>query len=145
MTRYPTLAWRSALSSLARRASVGLLALVSILALTGEAGLATAAEISPAAAQGSAQASRTDASREYWQKRYRNLQTLVASLELELEQARASYSRMRHERRLRGETRTELLEEIAQLEKRLAKARSDLEEFPERARAAGALPGWFRD
>ena len=144
MTRYPTLT-RSALSRLGRRTSVGLLALVSILVLTGEEGLAASAEISLAAAQGSAQAGRADANREYWQKRYRNLKTLVESLELELEQARAIYSRERHDRRLRGETRTELLEEIAQLEKRLAKARSDLEEFPERARAAGALPGWFRD
>jgi hypothetical protein len=144
MTRYPILTW-SALSRLARRAGMSLLALVSILGLAGEAGLAASAEISLAAAQGSSQVDRADARREYWQKRYRNLKELVVSLELELEQARAEYSRKRHARRLRGENRIELLGEIAQLEKRLAKAQSDLQEFPERARAAGALPGWFRD
>jgi len=144
MTRYPTLT-RGVLSRLVRRTSVGLLTLVSILALAGEAGLAASAEISLAAAQSSAQASRADASREYWQKLHRNLKALVLSLELELEQARASYSRKRHDRRLRGETRVDLLGEISQLEKRLAEAERDLQEFPERARAAGALPGWFRD
>jgi DNA repair exonuclease SbcCD ATPase subunit len=106
---------------------------------------ATSAVVSLWAATEAAGASPANAGKEYWQKRYQELKELVASLEQEIENKRRIYSRKRHDRRLRGEARSDLLEQIAELEKQLAKAQGDLEAFPEEARRAGALPGWFRD
>lgn len=137
---------RASPARLARGAVAGLLAsLTMVLGVTRGAVLLGAASVWLSAAPRCAQASPSEGGREYWQTRYRELKSLVANLRSELEQKRAEYSRRRHDRRLRGETRTQLLEQIADLEKRLAAAERELAEFPETARKAGALPGWFRD
>ena len=130
---------------LVRRAATGLLTCLSILGVARGAALVTSAAVSLSAAPETARASWQDVSKEYWQKRYRELASLVTSLEQELENKRSAYTRNRHNRRLGGEAKSDLLAQIADLEKQLAKAERELQEFPEAARKAGALPGWFRD
>jgi septal ring factor EnvC (AmiA/AmiB activator) len=130
---------------LSRRTPGSQLTCASIFGVARGAALVAPAAVSLLAAPQMALASASDARKDYWQKRYRNLKRLVASVESELEQKRSVYSRERHNGRLRGDARTDLLQEIANLEKRLAKAERDLLEFPDAARKAGAQPGWFRD
>ena len=81
----------------------------------------------------------------YWVERYHKLHSAETSLQSELGAARARHSRGRRANRLRGEERGELRKDIVRMEKELARVERDLAAFPEEARRAGALPGWFRD
>ena len=83
--------------------------------------------------------------RQHWVQRYETLRTQEKELREKLEEARAQYSRGRRANRVRGEERVEVVERIEKLEKELAQAQRKLAAFPEEARKAGALPGWFRD
>lgn len=87
----------------------------------------------------------TDVQREKWVAQYQQLQLRHAQLEQQLAQARVDYSRGRSTRHLRGEGKAGLLKELTRLEDEFAKADQELKDFPDTARKAGALPGWFRD
>jgi peptidoglycan hydrolase CwlO-like protein len=105
-------------------------------------GLAT---LIAAAAATTVSASSDEQTRQQWVQSYDTLRDQEKGLREKLEKARAQYSRGRRANRLRGEERAEVVEEIEKLEKELEKAQRDLAAFPEKAREAGALPGWFRD
>lgn len=94
---------------------------------------------------GSAAQDDLSGKRAKWVAEYQDLQMRHARLEQDLEQARADYSRGRSTKHLRGEGKAGLLKEIARLEDEFAKADEELKDFPDKARRAGALPGWFRD
>jgi len=94
----------------------------------------------------SSAAAGDDAMREQWVKRYEELQARRAKLQQDYDSAVADYSRARTTRKnLPGEGKAGLVQEIARLKDELAKADQEVAEFPDVARAAGALPGWFRD
>jgi hypothetical protein len=112
-----------------RRLSIGLLAVAALA--TSAPFVAGAGDDGP--------------SREEWVRRYETLRSHEKELRESLEEARAEWSRGRRGNRLRGERRAELREEIEKLERDLEQAQRDLAAFPEKARKAGALPGWFRD
>ena len=90
-------------------------------------------------------AAQDDIEREQWVAAYHDLQLRHARLTRELEQARKDYSRGRSSRQLRGEGKAALIEQIAALEDGLTNVNQELRAFPDTARRAGALPGWFRD
>jgi septal ring factor EnvC (AmiA/AmiB activator) len=115
-------------------------ALISQLGLCGLLFLALVVAAPPAAA-----ADDMESKRQHWVQRYETLRAQEKELREGLEEARAEYSRGRRKSRPRGEERAELVEKIEKLETDLAQAQRDLEAFPEKARQAGALPGWFRD
>ena len=98
-----------------------------------------------AAAPSAAGAGDGEAKQQHWVARYETLRSHEKELSEGLEKARAEYSRGRRGNRLRGEKRAEVVQEIERLEKELVDARRKLADFPEEARKAGALPGWFRD
>ena len=83
--------------------------------------------------------------RQTWVARYETLVSQEKELREDLEEARVEYSRGRRGNRLRGDRRVEVVEAVERLEKELTQAQRELADFPEKARAAGALPGWFRD
>ncbi len=86
-----------------------------------------------------------DAKREEWVQRYQELLTRTATLKSNYESALADYSRARSTRDLTGEGKAGLVKEMNRLKEELADAEKELAEFPDVARRAGALPGWFRD
>jgi len=90
-------------------------------------------------------ASAGDADRAYWVGRWEKLQAKHAEVAAQLESARVEYRRGRIGNRGRGEERVELLERIERLERELADLDEQIAAFPEEARRAGALPGWFRE
>ena len=81
----------------------------------------------------------------YWVERYQALHSAEKSLRSELLAALSRQSRGRRANRLRGEERGELWKEILRMKQELARIESKIAAFPEEARKAGALPGWFRD
>ena len=90
-------------------------------------------------------ASSDEQIRQQWVQRYDNLRSQEKELREKLKAVRAQYSRGRNNYRLRGDERVEVVAQIEKLEKGLARTQRDLAAFPEEARKAGALPGWFRD
>jgi hypothetical protein len=106
------------------------------------AGLATALIVGATSA---AFAADDDGKRAEWVRKYQSLQLQHAQLEQELEEAKIDYSRGRSRKRLRGEGKAGLVEEIARLEEEFDKVDQELANFPNEARKQGALPGWFRD
>lgn len=90
-------------------------------------------------------AGSTEEVKQHWVDRWNTLHAQQAELSAELASARADYRRGRRANRGRGEERVELLATIARLEKELSGVEQALAAFPEEARRAGALPGWFRD
>jgi len=87
----------------------------------------------------------TDADRDYWQAEYREVMTEARDARAALEAAENAYSQMQQRNYPRGEAREALVAERKAARERLEKAEAAAEAFPERARRAGALPGWFRD
>jgi hypothetical protein len=98
--------------------------------------------VSPLASRG---ADTDGAKREEWVQKHEDLKAKHAKLRSGLEQARADYGRGRSTRKLRGEGKTGLVADIQRMQKELAESEQALSDFPEEARRAGALPGWFRD
>lgn len=86
-----------------------------------------------------------NAIRDYWIEQWHGLQEQKQELTRQLEEARIEFRHGRRANRGRGDERAEVLERIARLEGELAIAEEELAAFPEKARKAGALPGWFRD
>jgi hypothetical protein len=86
-----------------------------------------------------------DAVKNHWVGQWNKLRAQQQELSSELESSRIEYRRGRRANRVRGPERAEVLERIAALEKELAAVEIALESFPEKARKAGALPGWFRE
>ena len=115
-------------------------ALISQLALCGFLLLAVLVAAPPAAAGGD-----MESKRQHWVERYETLLAQEKQLREELEEARIVYSRGQRDNRPRGEERAELVDKIPKLEADLTQVQRDLEAFSEKARQAGALPGWFRD
>ena len=87
----------------------------------------------------------SDAVRAEWQGRYRDLIEQQRMALERLEAARAAYADGRQRKRLRGEHKLEVMEELGHAEADYQKARDELEAFPEEARRAGIPPGWLRD
>jgi len=90
-------------------------------------------------------ADERDENRDYWQKRYRELKQRVEAARSEHERALAAYSKGRQRNRLRGEPKVEVMDRLDRAKRELAEAERAWSAFPEEARRAGALPGWFRD
>jgi predicted nuclease with TOPRIM domain len=86
-----------------------------------------------------------EAKRKEWVQKYEELVNRHATIQADLERARADYSRGRSTKHLRGEGKSGLVEEIQRLEDEFAKVDRELQEFPDLARRDGAYPGWFRD
>jgi septal ring factor EnvC (AmiA/AmiB activator) len=88
--------------------------------------------------------SASEPDRAYWVNRLAELNTKQHEISTELSEVRIDYRRGRRANRGRGEERAKLLDRIAELEGKLATVEQELAAFPEQARQAGALPGWFR-
>lgn len=86
-----------------------------------------------------------ESKRKEWVQKYEELLARHASLQAQLEQARTDYSRGRSTRDLVGSGKAALVAELDRLEKEFAEVDAELKDFPDQARRAGALPGWFRD
>lgn len=85
------------------------------------------------------------AKREKWVTAYQELKQKHVQIDTELKQARQDYSRGRSTKHLRGEGKAGLLDEIKRLEEEFASVDQELQALPDKARADGAYPGWFRD
>ena len=92
-----------------------------------------------------AQAQDEEADRDYWVKRYENLVTDLEEARSRVDIATLNYTRARTRNYPRGEALKELEVEKDKAIKELAELEVQFEEFPDEARRAGALPGWFRD
>ena len=90
-------------------------------------------------------AEEDDGKRQEWTRRHQELKAKHAGLGQDLAQARIEYSRGRSNRHPRGEGKAALIAEIARLEEEFARVDQEFQDFPEKARRQGALPGWFRD
>jgi len=86
-----------------------------------------------------------DALKSQWVAQWHALHAREKAISAELREARIEYGRGRRANRRRGAERAEVLARIDRLERQLAIVESDLATFDERARRAGALPGWFRE
>jgi hypothetical protein len=87
----------------------------------------------------------SDEVRAEWQERYRDLIEQERRASERLEAARTAYADGRQRKRLRGERKLEVMEELDNAEADHQKARDELEAFPEEARRAGIPPGWLRE
>jgi hypothetical protein len=85
-----------------------------------------------------------EAAKAEWQDRYHELMTRVESLRARYEAQSLAYRKSRKRSVPRGEEREALRIEVERLEQELAAAEQELADFPDEARRAGALPGWFR-
>jgi len=83
--------------------------------------------------------------KKYWQDLYRKALAHERTASQRLEELRAQWTRERHSQHLRGDEKSDLEAEIDKAEKDLAKAHDEVESIPERARQAGAPPGWLRE
>lgn len=92
-----------------------------------------------------AQEERKAERKAYWQDLYRTALERERKAEARLDAAQATWSRGRGDDRLRGEPRAAALKELEDARKELEKARADVASIPERARQAGAPPGWLRE
>ncbi len=79
-----------------------------------------------------------------WQERYRDVLQRADSAHIRHADAKAAYRDGRQRKRLRGERKRAVLEEIRQAEIELQAAEEALEAFPDQALHAGVLPGWLR-
>jgi len=79
-----------------------------------------------------------------WQDRHRELVARVESLRTRYAEQSRLYRSARHRSKPRGDDREKLRVEVERLEQELASAEQELADFPDEARRAGALPGWFR-
>jgi hypothetical protein len=86
-----------------------------------------------------------EADREYWVQRYETLVSDLASARARVDLSQLNYTRARTRNYPRGEALKELEAERDKAIKELAELEEQFEEFPDEARRAGALPGWFRD
>jgi len=114
--------------------------------LVGVGALALAA---PAVAQtqrpGAGDAGATDSVKEYWQGRYRELLLGQRRAHQRLERAEGVWTRGQRNGELRGDPRVEARKELEAARAAARAADRALEEFPDRARRAGVLPGWLRE
>lgn len=99
----------------------------------------------PAAAEGQGDESDTLAEKTYWQEQHRKLAEELAWAKHAHETAVLTYAKKKQRRRLRGEPKEEVLSALEETEARLEAAQAAYDRFPEEARRAGALPGWFRE
>jgi len=83
--------------------------------------------------------------RDYWVSRYEKLVSEVEGLRSKVDTLKLNYTRARTRNYPRGEALKELEADRDKAITELAEKEAELEEFPEEARRAGALPGWFRD
>jgi hypothetical protein len=81
----------------------------------------------------------------YWTSRHHDLVERVRDANARLEAARDTYRHGIHRPRRDEARKTELQRAIAEAEAGLGEARRALDELPEEARRAGALPGWIRE
>jgi hypothetical protein len=86
-----------------------------------------------------------DELRDYWVKKHQNLQAEVLDLRSRFDLLDTQYRKSRQRNYPRGEERNRIRAERDAVEKELAVKEQELADFPDEARRAGALPGWFRD
>jgi hypothetical protein len=92
-----------------------------------------------------AQAQDEEADKDYWVQRYETLVSDLDAARARVELSQLNYTRARTRNYPRGEALLELEVERDKAELELAKLEEEFEAFPDEARRAGALPGWFRD
>jgi len=83
--------------------------------------------------------------RDYWVGRYEKLVSEVEGLRAKVDTLQLNYTRARTRNYPRGEALKQLEADRDKAVKELAEKEAELEDFPDEARRAGALPGWFRD
>jgi hypothetical protein len=83
--------------------------------------------------------------RDVWVKRYETLKAEVAELEMRVETLEGQYTRARRRNYPRGEPLQQLVTDLEEARVEYAAKKEEWENFPDEARRAGALPGWFRD
>lgn len=109
------------------------------------AGLLLCALLAPVAWGPAAAMAEDSADKAYWQEQYLEVVREQREAREALAEAEHAYTNMQQRSYPRGEGRRAIQEQLAAARVRLEKAERALEEFPERARRAGALPGWFRE
>jgi peptidoglycan hydrolase CwlO-like protein len=95
--------------------------------------------VTPAQAQNAEESAKAE-----WQDRYQTLTAKVERLRADYASRSNSYSKARHRNYPRGEELDKMRADVERLEQELAAAEQELADFPDEARRAGALPGWFR-
>lgn len=105
-------------------------------------GLSALAGSAPAS---SPQPDASESEKTYWQGRHRELAEELAWAKHAHDTAVLTYDKRRQRQRLRGEKRAEVKDWLKDTKDRLEKAEEAMAAFPEEARRAGALPGWFRE
>ena len=121
------------IGQLRRRTAVGTVCVALIAAAAGVAG-AQPPDASPEAQQ-----------KAYWQTLHHDIVERIRDASERLEQARGTYARVRHHRKLQDQGKLDVATEIAAAEADLRAAHAELEAFPDGARRGGALPGWLRE
>jgi chromosome segregation ATPase len=81
----------------------------------------------------------------YWRAQARELRAQRDAARQRYEAAHTTYKKMRQKNYPTGEARAKITTEYQDAEAALAKAEQEIEELPERARRAGAAPGWIRE
>jgi multidrug resistance efflux pump len=84
------------------------------------------------------------AQREYWQEALGRARSDLAVAKQNLNDAQVSYQNMRHRRRVRGEEKQLIIDEVESATAKLWDAQQTLEAATIAARRAGVPPGWFR-
>ena len=86
-----------------------------------------------------------EAKKKKWVTEYQSLTASHAALQAKHARLMDEYSRRRNSIYLRGDRKGSIMVEIKEVEAELAKSQQEVDAFPDKARRAGALPGWFRD
>ncbi len=86
-----------------------------------------------------------EADRDYWVHRYETLQTEVMDLRTRVDMLTEQYTRAKRRNYPRGERLDQLRMDLDESRAELAKKEAEWKAFPNEARRAGAMPGWFRD
>ena len=94
---------------------------------------------------GGAALAQDEADRDYWVHRYETLVKEVEMLRTRADVLATNYRKARQRNYPRGAELYALEEERNKARAELAEKEQELEDFPDEARRAGALPGWFRD
>ena len=84
-----------------------------------------------------------DDEREKWQSEYRVLLTALSNAQQRSAVAAYDWRSERKRHRLRGNTRVEADAEISSANEEIESTRKAIQDFYQRARSEGALPGWL--
>ena len=84
------------------------------------------------------------AQREHWQKTFALARTDLDQAKQRLNEAQLAYQNMRHRRRVRGDEKQQIIDELEAAEAALPRAQTAVDAATIAARRAGVPPGWIR-